>query len=64
MGDSEGGSILEGVDLKHLNREEAEKIVAQGPEAIVAALLQLSALARGKEMPAPTTLISQIPPYL
>ncbi|MCA9449214.1 MAG: IS66 family transposase, partial [Candidatus Omnitrophica bacterium] len=64
MGDREGASILEGIDLKHLNREEAERIVAQGPEAIVFALLQLSALARGNEASSPSTPSSQIPPYL
>jgi hypothetical protein len=64
MGETRRASVLEGIDLKHLNREEAEKIVAQGPEAIVFALLQLSALARANGKPAPSTPSSQIPPYL
>lgn len=64
MGKAAQASILEGIDLKHLSREQAEKIIAQGSEAILFALLELSALARGNGKPAPSTPSSQIPPYL
>ena len=64
MGETTRASVLEGIDLKHLSREEAERIIGQGPEAIIFVLLQLSALARANGKPAPSTPSSQIPPYL
>jgi len=57
-------SILEGIDLRHLGRNDAERIIAEGPEAIIFALLELSALARGNGEFSPSTPSSQIPPYL
>ncbi|MCA9445003.1 MAG: hypothetical protein KC964_29720 [Candidatus Omnitrophica bacterium] len=64
MGETSQGSLLEGIDLKHLNREEAEKIIVEGPEAIIWTLLQLAAMAQANEMPPPSTPSSRIPPYL
>jgi len=64
MGETARASVLAGIDLRHLNREEAERIIGEGPEAIIFALLQLSALARPNGKPAPSAPSSQIPPYL
>ena len=63
MGETAQASVLEGIDLKHLTREEAEKIIAQGSEAIIFALLELSVLARNNGKPSPSTPSSQVPPY-
>lgn len=46
-----------------LTEEQARIICAQGPEAIVFALLRLSALARSAAQPAPGTPSGQVPPY-
>ena len=46
-----------------LTEEQARIICAQGPEAIVFALLRLSALARRATQPAPSTPSGQTPPY-
>ncbi len=46
MEETAHASVLEWIDLKHLNREDAEEIVPEGPEAIIWPLLQLAVMAQ------------------